>query len=145
MIASSYSNRENNKVQINTALGIILGDTLRAQVLPDFVKAAGADVLGGMRCNPDYAMLQILDPGKKYVAWSDRYAWIHFKQADVDVPVLEATDELVYDIKIPLSQDLLDRLGVKHILEVDLPADQKMPPGFLLVGTVEQCRLLERD
>lgn len=124
---------------------IILGDTLRAQVLPDFVKAAGADVLGGMRCNPDYAMLQILDPGKKYAAFTNSYAWIHFKQAEVDAPVLEGTDGLVYDIKIPLAPDLLDRLEVKHILEVDMPADQKIPPGFHLVGTVEQCRLLERD
>lgn len=137
-IADAQKNRPDGK-------WIILGDTLRAQVLPDFVKASGADVLGGMRCNPDYAMLQILDPGKKYAAFTDSYAWIHFKQAEVDAPVLEETDGLVYDIKIPLAQDLLDRLGVKHILEVDMPADQKMPPGFHLVGTVEQCRLLERD
>ena len=137
-LAEAQKNRPDGK-------WIILGDTLRAQVLPDFVKASGADVLGGMRCNPDYEMLRILDPGKKYVAFTNSYAWIHFKQADVDAPVLEETDGLVYDIKIPLSQDLLDRLGVKHILEVDMPADQKIPPGFHLVGTVEQCRLLERD
>lgn len=79
------------------------------------------------------------------MALSDRYAWIHFKQADVDAPVLEATPGLSYDIKIPLSQDLLDQLGVKHILEVDMPAEQEMPPGFHLVGTRYQCRLLERD
>ncbi len=123
---------------------IVLGDTLRAQVLPDLIKATGADVLGGMRCNPDYAMLQILDPAKKYVALTDRYAWIHFKQAYVDAPVLEAAPGLAYDIKIPLSSALLDQLGVRHILEVDMPAGQ-VPAGFHLVGTHNQCRLLERD
>jgi hypothetical protein len=123
---------------------IVLGDTLRAQVLPDLIKAAGADVLGGMRCNPDYAMLQILDPAKKYVALTDRYAWIHFKQANVDTPLLEAAPGLAYDIKIPLSPELLDRLGVKHIVEVDVQADE-VPPGFHLAGTHNQCRLLERD
>lgn len=123
---------------------IVLGDTLRAQLLPNFIKAAGFDVLGGTRCSPDYAMMQILDPAKQFVALWDRYAWIRFKQANVDAPVLEATPELAYDIKIPLSADLLDRLGVKNVLEVDMATDQ-VPPGFHLVGTHEQCRLLERD
>lgn len=123
---------------------IVLGDTLRAQVLPDFIKAAGANVLGGMRCNPDYAVMQILDPTKQFAALWNRYAWIHFKQAKVDAPVLEAAPGLAYDIRIPLSPDLLDRLDVKHILEVDMPKDQ-VPPGFHLVDTHNQCRLLERD
>ena len=124
---------------------IVLGDTPRARALPDLIKATGADVLGGMRCNPDYAMLQILDPDKKYVALSDRYAWIHFKEGDVDAPVLEAAPGLSYDITIPLSLSLLDKLGVKHILEVDLPQGREIPPGFHLTGTRDRCRLLERD
>ena len=124
---------------------IILGNTPRARALPDLIKATGADVLGGMRCNPDYAMLQILDPGNQYVALSDRYAWIHFKEGNVDTPVLEAAPGLSYDITIPLSQSLLDKLGVKHILEVDMPADREIPPGFHHTGTRDQCRLLERD
>lgn len=123
---------------------IVLGDTLRAQLLPNFIKAAGFDVLGGTRCSPDYAMMQILDPAKQFVALWDRYAWIRFKQANVDAPVLEATPELAYDIKMPLSADLLDRLGVKHVLQVDMPTDE-VPPGFHLIGIHAQCRLLERD
>jgi hypothetical protein len=123
---------------------IVLGDTLRAQMLPDFVKAAGADVLGGMRCNPDYTMMAILDPEKKFAGLWDRYAWLHFKQASVDTPVLEAAEGLAYDVKLPLSVELLDRLNVKHILQVDMATDE-VPPGFHLLGAHEHCRLLERD
>lgn len=123
---------------------IVLGETLRAKMLPDFIKATGASVLGGGRCNPDYAMMQILDPTRQFVGLWDRYAGIYFRQADVDGPILEATPENGYDIKIPLSSELLDRLDVKHILEVDMATDQ-VPAGFHLVGARKQCRLLERD
>jgi hypothetical protein len=123
---------------------IVLGETLRAKMLPDFIKATGASVLGGGRCNPDYAMMQILDPTRQFVGLWDRYAGIYFGQADVDGPILEATPENGYDIKIPLSSELLDRLDVKHILEVDMATDQ-VPAGFHLVGARKQCRLLERD
>lgn len=58
--------------------------------------------------------------------------------------MLEATPSLSSDIKLPLSAELLDRLGVKHILEVDMTATDG-PSGFHLVGTHNQCRLLERD
>lgn len=124
---------------------IVLGETLRAQMLPDLIKATGANVLGGMRCNPDHAMLEVLDPARNYLSLTDRYAWIHFRRSDLETPVLEAAAGLGYDIKIPLSRPLLDRLDVKHILEVDLPADQNVPSGFHLLGARDGCRLLERD
>ena len=124
---------------------VVLGDTLRAQVFPDFVKATGAHVLGGMRCNPDYDVLKILDPTKKYVALTDRYAWIHFKKGEGDAPIFEAAPGVAYDIRLPLTAPLLDDLGVKHILEVDLPDEGEVPPGFHLVETRDRCRLLERD
>ena len=124
---------------------IVLGDTLRAQVFPEFVKATGADVLGGMRCNPDYSLLRILDPTKQYLALTDRYAWVHFKKADAENPILETAPGLAYDIKLPLTVDLLDRLNVKHVLEVDMPMNQEVVSGFHLVGIQEGCRLLERD
>ena len=123
---------------------IVLGETYRAKIMPDFIKATGANVLGGGRCNPDYAMMQILDPTQQFVGLWNRYAGIYFKQADVDGPSLEATPENAYDIKIPLSSELLDRLDVKHILEVDMTTDQ-VPAGFHLVDSRKQCRLLERD
>ena len=124
---------------------IVLGDTLRAQVFPEFVKATGADVLGGMRCNPDYSLLRILDPAKQYLALTDRYAWVHFKKADAEDPILETAPGLAYDIKLPLTVDLLDRLNVKHVLEVDMPMNQEVVSGFHLVGIQDGCRLLERD
>ena len=89
-------------------------------------------------------MMQILDPTQQFVGLWNRYAGIYFKQADVDGPSLEATPENAYDIKIPLSSELLDRLDVKHILEVDMATDQ-VPAGFHLVDSRKQCRPLERD
>ncbi len=124
---------------------LVLGTTVRALVLPDFIKACGADVLGGTRCNPDYSMLQILDPTQKYRQVYDRYAWIHFQRGDVASPVFVAGSGLTYEITIPLSETLLDDLQVTHVLEVDAPPDQEIPSGFHPVGTFKQCRLLERN
>ena len=124
---------------------IVLGETLRARVLPDFIKASGAQVKGGMRCNPDYEMLRILDPLNHSRALTDRYAWIHFKKADSEVPRIEPAEGLAYDIKIPLKTALLDQLDIKHILEVDLPGEQAVPEQFHVVDSRDGCRLLERD
>jgi hypothetical protein len=89
-------------------------------------------------------MMKVLDPTKKSVALWDRYALIHFKPASFDAPVLEPSPGLSCDIQIPLSAELLDRLGVQHVVEVDL-ATNEVPPGFHLAGTFAECRLLERD
>jgi hypothetical protein len=124
---------------------IVLGETLRAQLVPELIKATGADVLGGVRCNPDYPILHVLDPAGKYHAITDRYAWIHFKKADGDMPLLEAAEGLAYDIKIPPRLDLLDQLNVKHILEVDLPTNEESIQGFHVVEIRNGCRLFERD
>jgi hypothetical protein len=118
---------------------------LRAQLFPEFIKATGADVLGGMRCNPGYPTLRLLDPAGKYRALTDRYAWIHFKKGDGDTPVFESAEGLAYDIKLPLRVDLLDQLNVKHILEVDLPLNEDVVPGFAVMGIRDGCRLLERN
>jgi hypothetical protein len=124
---------------------LVLGQTFRADVLPDFVKATGATVLGGTRCNPDREMLAILDPAKEHDALTQRYAWIHLKRGDAAEPVFEAGPDLSYTIKIPLTQPFLDALDVRHILEVDSLSDQEIPPGFHLVGSRLRTRLLERD
>jgi hypothetical protein len=124
---------------------IVLGDTLRAQLFPEFIKATGANVLGGMRCNPDYPTLRLLDSAGKYRALTDRYAWVHFKKGDGDIPVFEAAEGLAYDIRIPLRVDLLDQLNVKHILEVDLPTNNDAVPGFSVTAIRDGCRLLERN
>jgi hypothetical protein len=125
---------------------IVLGGSLRAQLFPEFVKATGADVLGGMRCNPDYPTLRLLDPAGKFRALTDRYAWIHFKKEDGDMPVFEAAEGLAYDIRIPLRVGLLDQLNVKHILEVDLPMNEEAAlPGFSVTARQDGCRLLQRD
>jgi len=124
---------------------IVLGDTLRAQLFPDFLKACGVQVRGGMRCNPDYEMLRILDPTNQHRSLTDRYAWVHFHIADVETPVFTAAEGLAYDIKIPLSTALLDRLDVKHILEVDMPGERQPLEHFHHVDARDGCRVLERD
>jgi hypothetical protein len=124
---------------------LVLGDTFRADVLPELIKATGANVLGGIRCNPDYPMLRIVDPTGKYRALTDRYAWIHFRKGDADVPVIESGEGLAYHIKIPLRPEFLDQLNVKHVLEVDPPMNGEQIFGFHVVGIQEGCRLLERD
>jgi hypothetical protein len=114
-------------------------------MLPDLVKATGATALGGMRCNPDSRMLEVLDPDRKYKALTHRYAWVHFKRGRISEPTFEPEPGLAYTINIPLSQNLLDRLGVKHILEVDFLSSEEIPAGFHFVGTQSRIRLLERD
>ena len=136
-LAGAHRNRPTGK-------WIVFGDSFRARVLPDFVKATGADVLGGMRCNPDSEMLAVLDPAGKYRALTNRYAWIHFKKAQAAVPKIEPSEDLAYDIHLPLSTDLLTRLGVSHLLEVDLPGED-VPAGFHVAASHDGCRLLERD
>lgn len=123
---------------------IVVGDTLRAETLPELLKAAGIDVLGGVRCNPDYEMLRVLDPTEKYRAIYDRFAGVHFREANISEPVFVANDDLSYDIKIPLKADLLDRLNVRSVLEVDMPQNQ-IPPGFRVARQTENLRLLERE
>ncbi|MEY2509909.1 MAG: hypothetical protein QOE26_672 [Verrucomicrobiota bacterium] len=128
-----------------TGSWIVLGETLRAQVFPDFIKASGAQVKGGMRCNPDYEMLRVLDPLNQYRALTDRYAWVHFKRTDAGTPRIEPAEGLAYDVKIPLDAGLLDQLDIKHILEVDLPGEPAVPDHFHVVDTRDGCRLLERN
>lgn len=124
---------------------IVLGDSLRALIFPEFVKATGANVMGGTRCNPDYEMLAVVDPARKYKALTDQYGSIHFKKTNDEAANIEPAEGLGYTIRLPFKQDLLDRLGVSHILEVDLPDSQDVPPGFHVSERREGCRLLERD
>jgi hypothetical protein len=123
---------------------IVFGDTLRAEMFPELLKAAGIDVLGGVRCNPDYEMLRILDPTEKHRAIYDRFAGVHFREKNISEPVFVANDDLSYDIRMPLQADLLDRLGVRSVLEVDLPQNP-VPPGFRIARQTENLRLLERE
>jgi hypothetical protein len=123
---------------------IVVGDTLRAEMLPELLKAAGIDALGGVRCNPDYEMLRVLDPTEKYRSIYDRFAGVHFRETNTSEPVFVANEDLSYDVKVPVQADLLDRLGVRSVLEVDLPQNQ-IPPGFKVAGQAEHLRLLERE
>jgi hypothetical protein len=123
---------------------IVVGDTLRAEMLPELLKAAGIDVLGGVRCNPDYEMLRVLDPTERYRAIYDRFAGIHFRETNTSEPVFVANDDLSYDVKMPLQADLLDRLNVRSVLQVDMPQNQ-IPPGFRIARQTENLRLLERE
>jgi hypothetical protein len=124
---------------------IVLGDSGRSQVLPDFIKATGAHALDGIHCNPDYDMLRVLDPAGKYSDVYNRYALIRFRSADVAEPILRATDGLAYDVEMPMRADLLDRLGVRYILQVDASPGTFSVPGFHSAGEHRGLELFERD
>jgi hypothetical protein len=123
---------------------IVVGETLRAEMLPELLKAAGIEVLGGVRCNPDYEMLRVLDPTGSDRAIYDQYTSAYFRQADISEPAFVAHADLSYDIRMPLRADLLDRLSVQCVLQVDM-AEGPVPPGFQIAARGEGLRLLDLE
>ena len=124
---------------------IVLGESGRAQVLPELVKASGAHALDGVHCNPDYSMLAVLDPTAKYADIYNRYALIRFRAADVVAPVVRPGGGLSYDIEMRMQPELLDQLGVGYILEVDTPAETPPVSGFHEQDRRDGIRLLVHD
>jgi hypothetical protein len=124
---------------------MVLGDSARAEFFSNFVKATGANVLGGIRCNPDEEMLQVLDPAHQFASVYNRYAWIHFVPANVPEPSFELIFTDAYAVKLPLRKHLFDSLGVQYLVAVDLALSETEVPGFRLLGEREDCRLFVRD
>lgn len=124
---------------------IIVGDlTNRTCCLAQFVKATGADVLGGTRCMPDREMLSVLDPENRYAAVHNRYARVCF------IPSSEATPDFVlnsgddYQVHIPMRSEIFESLGVKYVLLVD-PTNAPALPRFEQIATREGLVLLRRQ
>jgi len=124
---------------------IVVGRSNRCGPIAHLIKATGADVLGGTRCNPDAAMIRALDPNGRYADVYNRHAAISFAPATGSELSFELTFVNSYRVMLPLDAAIFDRLNVAYVLEVDLPKAQGRIDGFDVIGEREDLRLLERS
>jgi hypothetical protein len=117
----------------------------RTGFIPQFVKATGASVLGGYRCEPDEEMVRALDPTGKYSSVYRRYAAVLFLPSAEPEPSFELVFVNRYNVLLPLRPDILDRLGVRLVLEVELPENEGAISGYRPIGEREGLRLLQRN
>jgi hypothetical protein len=116
----------------------------RTNFLPQFVKATGIDTFGGYRCEADQQMVRALDPTGKYAAVYNRYAEILFIPSAEPEPSFELTFVNHYNVLLPLKPDVLHRLGVNFVLEIDMPVAEGSIEGYSAVGEREGLRLLKQ-
>jgi hypothetical protein len=124
---------------------LVLGNSSRGNALAHLIKATGADVLGGTRCNPDAAMVRVLDPDGSHANVYNRHAAINFAPGTGSEPSFQFTFINTYRVLLPLDAAIFDRLGVRYVVEVDLPQTQGRIDGFDVIGEREGLRLLERS
>jgi hypothetical protein len=124
---------------------LVLGDSSRGNALAHLIKATGADVLGGTRCNPDAAMVQVLDPNGSHADVYNRHAAISFAPGTGSEPSFQLTFIDTYRVLLPLDAAIFDRLGIRYVVEVDFPQTQGRIDGFDVIGEREGLRLLERS
>ena len=127
------------------AFWIVTGNlTARTCFLAQLVKATGANVLGGTRCMPDREMLKVLDPEDEYATVHDRYARVCFHARAEPKPVFELHAPDYYLVRLPFQTELLDRLQVKYVMDVDQASEAATLPGFERIGEREGCVILRR-
>jgi hypothetical protein len=124
---------------------LVLGEDRRTDLLAYLIKAAGSDVLGGIRNNPDMRVFGVLDPERKYFAVWNRFAVVSYKPSEDDQVGMTLTSGVSYTITLPLTPELLDRLGINHILDVDMPARKTELRGFHLAAQRDGMLLHVRD
>jgi hypothetical protein len=115
----------------------------RSCCLAQLVKATGADVFGGTRYTPDYELVNVLDPEKRYVTVYNRWARVCFVASTETDPAFELIHANDYEITLPFRADIFERLGVKYVLVVDRP-DLSALEGFERIGERHGCVLLRR-
>lgn len=116
---------------------LVIGRDLRTNYVPYFIKAAGGNVLSGIRCNPDMEVFEVLDPDRKHFDVWNRFAVVTFARS-VDGEIgLTLTSGVSYTVTLPFKTELLDRLGIKYILSVDIPPEENEIPGFRAVAMPE--------
>lgn len=121
---------------------LVLGRSARSKLIPQMVKATGAEIIGGVRINPDREMIQVLDPAGKYAEVYSRYAEIMFTPSKNLKPVFELTSLATYTVHLPVGGDWIHRLGVRYILAVDLPAEETAIAGFDEIASYRGSRIL---
>jgi hypothetical protein len=117
----------------------------RTNFLPQFVKATGADTLGGYRCEPDQRIIRALDPGHKYSFIYNRYAEILFLPSTETEPSFELPFVNHYNVLVPLRPEFLHRLGVNFVLEIEMSVTEGAIEGYTTIDEREGLRLLKRD
>ena len=116
---------------------IVIGDlSNRNCCFAQFVKATGANIFGGTRCMPDREMLRVLDPENRYATISNRYARVCFVVSTDSQPVFELLAADDYQVRLALSSEIFESLGVRYIVLVD---QKEIPslPGFEPIGSRE--------
>jgi len=99
-----------------------------SHILPNFLKATGADIFNGVVFPPDLKSMKILDPLEKNKNVFNRYAHIVFIRSDSEIPsfVLKQTD--LYEIHIdPCSKKLQD-VGIQYMV---FPSSYFETPHFM--------------
>ena len=89
--------------------------------------------------------VRVLDPTGKYSSAYRRYAAVLFLPSAEPEPSFERIFVNRYNVLLPLRPDILDRLGVSLVLEVDLPANEGAISNYTSIGEREGLRLLKRD
>ena len=92
--------RENQRADPH-AKWLVLAPPGHSRNLAEFVKATGADVLGGMRCMPDRKVMQLLDSSNKNVKVYDRFALAWFVPGTGPEPAFHLTFVNSYEISFP--------------------------------------------
>ena len=111
--------------------------------IAQFVKATGANVLGGVRCMPDHEMVRVVDPENKYAAVYNRFAGIFFIVTPDETPVFELLAPGHYRVRLPMQPHILESLGVKYLVLADR-AEGMAIPGFEQIGTARDLVILRR-
>jgi hypothetical protein len=128
-----------------SARWIVMGEpTNRTCCLAQFVKATGADVLGGTRCMPDREMLAVLDAEDRFASVHNRYAracFIPSADAEPEFKLMFADD---YQVRLPWRSEVFENLGVKYIVLVDAKEVPALP-RFEQIATREGLVLLRRQ
>lgn len=127
------------------ALWLVVADSASSQSLfiAQFVKASGANVLGGVRCMPDHEMVRVLDPENRYATVYNRYAGIYFIATPGGSPVFELLAPGNYQLRLPMQPDILESLGVRYLVLADRAAGMSVP-GFEPIGAEKGLVVLRR-
>lgn len=126
-----------------TARWVVLGGGDLQFRLPHYLTAAGANVIGGTRCNPDTELMSLIDPRRTYFDAWNRFALIEVERAAADEPKVTQTSGLSYTISLPLTPEWLQKVGVRYIAQ-----GHAEPPlaidGFSKTGSFSEFRIFSR-
>jgi hypothetical protein len=124
---------------------LVVGTDNRSGYLPYLIRAAGGNVLGGIRNNPDMHVLGVLDPTKKSFDVWNRFAVISYARSKNDQIGMTLTSGVSYTVTLPFTPELLDRLGIRYVLDVDTPAQKTEIVGFRVAAQHDGMLLQVRD